>query len=121
MQNEILDALDLMLEEPEEEQYTYFNGHKTPSGKREKARKPYTEQELIEKYDEAIARNAKQWGREYFYTEQARQAKERNLKDWHEGKVVLVYSEDYHADGMDWANSYYSDGTKRKICFGYMD
>lgn len=68
-----------------------------------------------------IDRNAKQWGDDYIYTNWARAAKAKNMQDWKEGKIVKVYTEEYHKNGMDFSNTYYSDGTMTTACFGYDD
>lgn len=43
------------------------------------------------------------------------------MQDWKEGKIVEVYIEEYHRNGMDFSNTYYSDGTMTTACFGYDD
>lgn len=97
------------------------NGYALEIKNREQARAEYTREELEEKYDALIKRNAKQWGDDYYYTERARAAKAKNMQDWAEGKVVQVYTEEYTKDCMNYADTYYSDGTKTTACYGYDD
>lgn len=60
-------------------------------------------------------------GRGLYIHEVGERAKVKKLKEFDAGKVVEVCSEEYHADGMDWANHYYSDGTIDRSCYGYTD
>ena len=119
-------ALEILEKEPEQlvegqQVVTYNKGCAMENPNRQQAREPFTEQELEAEYDKQIAKEAKQWGESYIYTQWARETKAKNMQDWLEGKVVHVYSEEYHKDGMDWADTYYSDGTMITSCYGYMD
>ncbi len=89
--------------------------------KRQKVREPYTREELEAVYDKKIEAEVKHWGEHSFWVNKAREVKAKSLEEFDAGKVVGVYSDEYHADGMDWADNYYSDGTTDKSCYGYSD
>ena len=99
----------------------FNNGYADKRPNREVVREPYTREELEAKYDEHIIAQANHWGDDYIYTEWARESKAKNLQAYDEGKVVAVYTEEYHKDGMDWAKTYYSDGTVSTTNYGYSD
>lgn len=90
-------------------------------GKRMKVREPFTREEIAAEYDKYIAAQAKQWGEDYIYTRWARESKAKRLKEYDSGKVVEVYSEECHRDGMDYVDRYYSDGTVDTSNYGYSD
>lgn len=97
-----------------------------PSGtqeepKRQKVREPYTREELEAVYDRKIEAKVRHWGEHSFWANLAREVKAKRLGEFDAGKVVVVYSSEYHADGMDWEDNYYSDGTTDKSCYGYSD
>lgn len=126
MPADILEALELLDKEPEQlvegqQLVTYHKGCAMENPNRKQAREPFTEQELEAEYDRIIKAEASHWGDNYIYTQWARETKAKNMQDWLEGKVVHVYSEEYHKDGMDFADTYYSDGTMITSCFGYTD
>ena len=126
MPADILEALEMLDKEQEQlvkgqQVVTYHNGYALENPNRRQVRKPFTEQELEAEYDKIINKEAAHWGESYIYTTWAREAKAKNMQDWKEGKVVHVYSEEYHKDGMDWADTYYSDGTMITSNFGYTD
>lgn len=85
------------------------------------AGKVYTRDDIVKALDANIDRNIRQWGEHYIYTEWARERKEKILAKFDAGEVVLVESSGYHKDGMDWETEFYSDGTTKEICYGYMD
>ena len=120
-------ALDkLFIEEPEQlvagqQRETYHNGYKTDNPNRKQVREPYTREEIEAKHDQYILGLAKQWGDDYIYTRWARESKEKDLQDYDEGKVIAVYIEEYHKDGMDYADTHYSDGTVSTTSYGYSD
>lgn len=89
--------------------------------KRQKVREPYTREEIEVVYDKHIEAEVKHWGEHSFWANMARETKAKRLEEFDAGKVVKVYSSEYHADGMDWADNYYSDGTTDKSCYGYSD
>lgn len=89
--------------------------------KRQKVREPYTREELEAVYDRKIKAEVRHWGECSFWANTAREVKAKRLEEFDAGKVVEVYSSEYHADGMDWADNYYSDGTTDKSCYGYSD
>ena len=89
--------------------------------KRQKVREPYTREELEAVYDRKIEAEVRHWGEHSFWANMAREVKAKRLEEFDAGKVVGVYSSEYHADGMDWADNYYSDGTTDKSCYGYSD
>lgn len=85
------------------------------------ADKVYTREDIVKAMDADIARNVRQWGENYIYTKWARERKEKTLAKFDAGEVVLVEKCGYHEDGMDWETEFYSDGTTKEICYGYMD
>lgn len=87
----------------------------------EHAGRIYTREDIVRILDENIAKNVKQWGENYIYTEWAREAKERKLAEYDAGKVILVEKESYYDCGMDWEREYYSDGSIQNVCYGYSD
>lgn len=107
--------------EKEQKKVVYSNGYALEMPNREQAREEFSREEIEKIYDQKIAREAKKWGENYIYTKWARESKVKNLEQYDEGKVVAVYSNEYHLDGMDWADTYYSDGTKVTSCYGYTD
>ena len=86
-----------------------------------KVREPYARTEIEKIYAEQIETTAKQWGINGFYTNRVREYTKEKLTKFDNGEVVEVYNDDYHEDSMDFTDVYYSDGTKRTMCFGYVD
>lgn len=74
-----------------------------------------TLEEVIAYHDQKIESETKQWGADYIYTKWAKDAKERAIKEFSEGKRVLIYTEEEHFGyglyGEDVHASVYSDGT----------
>lgn len=101
------------------EKVVYNNGCAIEIPDRERAREKFSREELGRYYDQKIARKAEQWGEDYIYTQLARESKVKNLEKYDEGKVVIVYSNEYQLDGLTWLDVYYSDGTKTTSCCGY--
>lgn len=105
----------------EQKKVVYSNGYALEMPNREQAREPFSREEIEGFYNKKILKEAKHWGENYIYTKWARESKAKNLEQYDEGKVVAVYSNEYHLDGMDYADTYYSDGTKITTCYGYTD
>lgn len=105
----------------EQKKVVYSNGYTLEIPNREQAREEFSREEIEKFYNQKIERTAKQWGENGIYTKWARESKVKNLEQYDEGKVVAVYSNEYHLNGMDWVDTYYSDGTKVTGCYGYTD
>lgn len=99
----------------------YNSGFAIEIPERQKKREAFTKAELEKEYNRKIDKNSKEWGNDSIYTIWAREAKIKNMRDWEEGKIVKVYTEYYHSQGMDFGNIYYSDGTMITTCYGYDD
>lgn len=85
------------------------------------AGKVYTREDIVKALDADIAKNAKQWGENYIYTRWARENKDKTLAKYDAGEAVMVEKEWYCENGMEYIREFYSDGTTREICYGYMD
>ena len=98
--------------EKEQKKVVYSNGYALEMPNREQAREEFSREEIEKIYDQKIAREAKKWGENYIYTKWARESKVKNLEQYDEGKVVAVYSNEYHLDGMDWLTHIIATGQK---------
>lgn len=87
--------------------------------------RPLTEAEIRMFLDRHIQRIEEQWGEDNFYTEQAREHKDKVLSKFRAGEVVPVDSYEYNAAYGNGIGSYdrilYSDGTIKDGCYGYLD
>jgi hypothetical protein len=84
-----------------------------------------TESEIRMFLDRHIQKVAAQWGEDNFYTEQAREHKDRVIAKFRAGEIVAVDSYDYndsYGNGTGaYAKTLYSDGTIKDSCYGYLD
>ena len=87
--------------------------------------RPLTETEIRMFLDRHIQQVAEQWGEDNFYTEQAKEHKNKILSKFKAGEVVPVDSYEYNAAYGNGTGSYdktlYSDGTIKDGCYGYLD
>ena len=81
--------------------------------------KTYTREAIEEIFEQRVQAAAKQWGEQDYWTKSAMDDKDRALKAYDEGKVIVVEKEPYHENGMDWEKVYYSDGSVKNVCYGY--
>ena len=81
----------------------------------------YTREDIVRILDADIKKNVRQWGSDYIYTKWARERKECTLAQYDSGMVVLVEKDWYCKNGMEWETEFYSDGTTKEVCYGYMD
>lgn len=88
-------------------------------------RNPLTRDEVLAFLNENVEKNRNQWGEHYIYTEWAKEARDKKLKDFDEGKVIAVKTVSYcdtYGNGLgDYSDTLYSDGTVKTVCFGYSD
>ena len=88
-------------------------------------RAPLTEAEVIEYLEQKVRSKAEQWGENDFYTNLAREYRDKQLANYRLGLVVPVYSEDYRsAYGNvtgDFSDTLFSDGHVETTCYGYSD
>ena len=115
MDDESVDAKE------EQQPVVYCNGNAVEFPNRDRVRAEFTREELEKIYADHINSLAKQWGEDYIYTRWAREAETKNMTDWGKGKVVQVYSEEYTENSIDYADTYYSDGTVVTTNYGYCD
>jgi len=87
--------------------------------------KQLTETEVRMFLDKRIKDAEEQWGESHFYTEQAKEHKDKILAKFKAGEVVPVDTYDYVAGYGNGTGSYdktlYSDGTIKDGCYGYLD
>ena len=87
--------------------------------------RPLTETEIRMFLDRHIEKTAQQWGETHYYTEQAKEHKDKIISKFRNGEVVPVDSYEYNGTYGDSLGSYdktlYSDGTIKDCCFGYYD
>ena len=89
------------------------------------SRDPLTEQEVFEYLSIKVNREAKQWGENDFWTNQAKRWRDEAMKKFKAGEVVPVHSEsfvDSYGNGCgDYEDILYSDGSVKTACYGYLD
>lgn len=81
----------------------------------------YTREDIVRILDAKIEMEAKKWGTNYIYTRWAREDKDNKLAKYDMGEVILVESEWYYEDGMNFEIEYYSDSSIKRACYGYYD
>lgn len=84
-----------------------------------------TESEIRMFLDRHIQKVAAQWGEDNFYTDQAREHKDKVIAKFRAGEVVAVdsyeYNDSYGNGTGSYAKTLYSDGTIKDSCYGYLD
>ena len=94
-------------------------------GKVIEQRAPLTEAEVLAYLDANVEKNAKQWGKDYIYTQWAREDRDNKMKLFRNGEVVVVHRETYvdsYGNGCgDFEDILFSDGTVKTACYGYLD
>lgn len=79
------------------------------------ANRKFTYEDVKAYWDEQVKREENHWGKDYIYSQWERDAREKALNDFQEGKAVEVYKEYDHFGYGTWgedATAYiYSDGT----------
>lgn len=81
----------------------------------------YTREEIVSKLNADVAKEEKHWGVNSFWADMARNARERKLADYDSGKAIVVETEPYCENHMDFEDEYMSDGTVRTACYGFYD
>lgn len=87
--------------------------------------RPMTETEIRMFLDRHVKEVEDRWGETNFYSEQAREHRDRIISKFRAGEVVPVDSYEYNAKYGNGTGAYertlYSDGTIRDGCYGYLD
>jgi hypothetical protein len=87
--------------------------------------RPLTETEVRMFLDRKVELTVKQWGETNFYSEQAREWRDKQLSKFKNGEVIAVDSHDYvdsYGGGTgNFDRTLYSDGTIKDGCYGYTD
>ena len=94
-------------------------------GKIIKDREPLTEQEILNYLNTKVEATEKQWGKDYIYSEWAREDRDDKISKYRNGEVIEVYVEHYvdsYGNGSgDYEDILYSDGHVETACYGYLD
>ena len=94
-------------------------------GKAIEERQPLTEAEVYEYLTQKVEAEEKHWGVDYIYSKWAREARDKYMKEFREGKVVPVHTITYvdkYGNGCgDFDDTLYSDGHVETSCYGYLD
>jgi len=89
------------------------------------SREPLTKQEVIDMLNEHVESVERRWGKDDFWSKQARESRDRNLDKYMNGEVVQVktvnYSAAYGNGTGDYTDVLYSDGHVETWCYGYID
>ena len=87
--------------------------------------RPMTESEVRMFLDKHIEYSIKRWGEHHFYTEQARERKDKLLSKFRNGEVIEVDSYEYNDSFGSGTGAFdkalYSDGTIKDHCYGSLD
>lgn len=89
------------------------------------SRNPLTRDEVLAYLNQKVEREEEHWGKDYIYTQWAREARDKKMKDFDEGKVVSVWTEDfvdsYGSGTGNYSDTLYSDGHVETACYGSYD
>ena len=87
--------------------------------------RPLTEAEVRMFLDKKVENAIEQWGQNNFWTDQAKEYRDKALSDFKNGKVISVATEDFTSSYGNGTGSFdrvlYSDGTINEHCYGYLD
>lgn len=89
------------------------------------SREPLTEQEVWDYLSIKVDREEKQWGKDYIYSQWAREYRDKQMAKFKAGEVVEVHTEsfvDSYGNGCgNFEDVLYSDGSVKTACYGYLD
>lgn len=87
--------------------------------------RPLTEAEVRMFLDRKVELTIKQWGEDNFYSNEAKEWRDKQLSKFRKGEVIAVdsynYTDNYGNGTGDFDRILYSDGTIKDGCYGYID
>jgi hypothetical protein len=86
-----------------------------------KVGRTYTREQIIQKLQENVDLEEKKWGKDYIYTQWARESMQKSLAQYDAGKPIVVETDSYTQHCICYTDEYYSDGRVVVVNYGYDD